>query len=134
MLQVVKQFKSFFCFELSWRNFTNFYRPFVSFGQIWCFATCRVLSHNLFMIITNIDFLSDMDMIFDWKFYPYLIENRTFWKDFHKRKLLYRSTMTSGGAIGQLFRPLTVTPQVPGLILGNTLGIFQSHFHCFPSN
>jgi hypothetical protein len=39
-----------------------------------------------------------------------------------------------GGAIAQLVRPLTVTPDVPGSIMGNTLGIFQKHFQCFPPN
>ena len=37
-----------------------------------------------------------------------------------------------GGAIAQLVRLLTVTPEVPGSILDNTLGIFQRHFQCFP--
>jgi hypothetical protein len=37
-------------------------------------------------------------------------------------------------SIDQLVRTLTVTPEVTGSILGNTLGIFQRHFQCFPPN
>jgi hypothetical protein len=39
-----------------------------------------------------------------------------------------------GGTIAQLVRPLAVTPEVPGSILGYTLWIFQRHFQCFPPN
>ena len=42
------------------------------------------------------------------------------------------TTATKGGAIAQLVRPVTVTPEVPGSILGKTLRIFQRHFQCFP--
>ena len=41
------------------------------------------------------------------------------------------SKKSPGGAIAQLVRPLTVTPEAPGSILGKTLGIFQRHFQCF---
>jgi hypothetical protein len=36
-----------------------------------------------------------------------------------------------GGTIAQLVRPLAVTPEVPGSILGNSLGIFHRRFQCF---
>jgi hypothetical protein len=36
------------------------------------------------------------------------------------------------GAIALLVRPMTVVPEVPGSILGNTAWIFQRYFQCFP--
>jgi hypothetical protein len=59
-------------------------------------------------------------------------------KETYKKRICpcfsYIDIQVIGGAIAQLVRPLTVTPEVPGSILGNTLGIFQKHFQCFPPN
>ena len=46
-----------------------------------------------------------------------------------KKIMSWSRSNGGGGAIAQLVRPLTVTPEVPGSILGNTLWIFQRYFN-----